>query len=166
MTLQQYIEWFDEVTDPTERLIGLVPPDRIGWKLTEDSFSLGQLIGHLGISLRFNGTVLAGEEPPLKSMRAILVANRRQSEASVETALEEFRIAKDRFRGIMNRGGEEWFQKGKVDTPQFGRRSVWRFAVFVLEHHIHHLMELHLCLKVLGVRVHTGTLYTTPREHT
>jgi hypothetical protein len=36
---------------------------------------------------------------------------------------------------------------------------IWRFAVFVAEHHLNHKMELHMYLRLLGVKVNTGTLY-------
>lgn len=160
MTVQQYLGWYDEVLAPTERMIRLVPPDKLGWKLTENSFTLGQLIDHLGKALWFNAKVLGGEEWPLKSMREILVSNRRHSEATIEGAVEAFEKSRQRFRDVVERLGDETFQTGEINTPQRGRHHVWRFAAFVVEHHIHHLMELHICLKVLGVKVHTGTLYS------
>ncbi len=160
MTRQQYLLWFEEVLAPTERMIRLVPPDKLGWRLTENSFSLGQLLDHLGRALSFNAKVLASEDLPLKSMREILVANRRHPEASVESAVDVFVAGRQRFRAVLESRDDTWFQTGEVETPQFGRRPVWRFALFTVEHHIHHLMELHLSLKILGAKVHTGTLYT------
>jgi hypothetical protein len=160
VTIQQYLGWYDDVLAPTERMLRLVPSDKLGWKLTETSFTLGQLIDHLGKALLFNSKVMGGEEWPLKSIREILVTNRRHPEATVDGAVETFEHSRRRFREVVERLDEEHFQHGEIDTPQLGRLPVWRFAAFVVEHHIHHVMELHISLKVLGVKVHTGTLYS------
>ena len=159
MTRQQYLSWFDEVTGPTVSIMGLVPPDKLGWRLAENSFSLGQLMDHMGKALLFNAKVLAREELPAKSVREILVLNRRTPEATVEQAVTQFENGKRRIHEVINAMGEETFQSGEIDSPQRGRTEVWRFAAFVLEHHIHHLMELHVGLKLLGVNVNTKTLY-------
>jgi len=159
MTAKQYVVWYDEVLAPTERIVRLVPSDKLGWKLTDNSFTLGQLIDHIGKAISFNAKILNGEEWPLKSIREILVSNRRHPESSVESAQQASDQAKEQLRNGVGRLGVERFQNGELDTPQLGRIPVWRFAAFVLEHHIHHLMELHIYLKVLGVKVHTGTLY-------
>jgi hypothetical protein len=158
-SIQQYQQWFDEVVRPTAPMMQLIPPDSLEWKLTERSFTLGQLIDHIPKSLWYNTKVLRGEELPLKSMREIFVANRRQPSATVEAAVDSFSRHAGDFRQAVGELGDDRFLNGELDTPQLGRIPYWRFSAFVLEHHIHHLMELHLNLKVLGVGVHTGLLY-------
>jgi hypothetical protein len=63
------------------------------------------------------------------------------------------------FKNAVGLYSDETFQKKIILTPQIGNVPVWRFCAFVLEHHIHHLMELHLSLKILGVPVDTRSLY-------
>jgi hypothetical protein len=103
--------------------------------------------------------VARGDELPVTSMREVFVANRRQPSAGVDEAVGLFEQASASYRSAMEGLGEQEFREGMLDTPQLGRIPVWRFGLFVMEHHIHHLMELHLSLKVLGAKVHTGTLY-------
>ncbi|MFN0156728.1 MAG: DinB family protein [Bacteroidota bacterium] len=159
MTTQQYLSWFEEVVAPTVPMFKLVPPDKLDWKITPRSFALGQLIDHIPKSLGFNGKVIAGEELPLKSMREILVSNRRQPSSTVDEAVHLFESVAAKFRQQVLALGDERFQTGEVETPQFGKRLIWRYSAFIIEHHIHHLMELHLSLKALDINVHTGTLY-------
>lgn len=159
MTIPQYLSWFDEVVAPTEPMFRLVPADKLDWKLTPSSFTLGQQLSHMPRALWFNTRVLISDELPLKSMREILVANRRQSSSTVEEAVDQFHKTAVGFRLAVQQRGEEAFQNHVLDTPQKGKMACWHFALFVVEHHIHHLMELHLNLKVLGVPVDTGTLY-------
>jgi uncharacterized damage-inducible protein DinB len=161
MTLTEYLAWFDEVVGPTERMMRMVPPDRLDWKLTDKSFTLGQLLAHISRSLWFNAQVFKGGELPAKNIREILVGNRRQVSATVEEAVSQLASNSALFKETVAGLGEERFQRELIDSPQRGRVPAWRLAAFTLEHHIHHLMELHLCLKVLGIKVHTGTLYSS-----
>ena len=159
MTKEQYLSWFDEVVKPTETLFRRVPVDKVEFKLTEKSFTIGQQLAHIPASLDFLAMVVAREKLPLNSMREILVANRHQHSVAVEQGIESLRRATEDFKGAVEKLSEEEFQAGLLDTPQKGRVPYWRYCAFALEHHIHHLMELHLNLKVLGVDVNTKSLY-------
>ncbi len=159
MTKDQYLSWFDEVVKPTEPMFRGVPSDKLDWKLTEKSFSIGQLLRHIPGSLAFFAMVMNNEELPYKSLREIMVANRAHESSSVEVALRRLTDAVEKFKGVVSSLAEEQFQTGTLDTPQMGRVAYWRYCTFALEHHIHHVMELHLNLKTLGVGVNTKSLY-------
>jgi len=157
--VQEYLDWFDEVVHPTEQMFLRVPDDKLGFRVTIDSFSVGQLLNHIPRSLAFNSKVVSGEELPLKSMREILISNRRHPSSTREEAIGLLREARNEFSSAVIGIGDERFHDGVLDTPQRGKIAAWRFCVFVVEHHIHHLMELHISLKMLGVAVNTKTLY-------
>lgn len=159
MTTQEYFSWFDDVLETTASMYRLVPPDKLDWKPTAHSFSLGQLLEHMAKALWFNSRVITSEQWPLKSLREIFVSNRRQASVTVEEGLRHLDEYSSGFKHAIRGLGEEKFQHGEVNTPQWGTLPVWRFAVFVLEHHLNHKMELHMYLKLLGTKVNTGTLY-------
>jgi uncharacterized damage-inducible protein DinB len=159
MTTQEYFPWFDDVLRTTEAMSRLVPPDKLDWKPTENSFTLGQLIEHMPRAFWFNSKVIASEEWPLKSMREILVTNRRHPSVAVGEALEHLGLWSKEFKQAVQNIGDEKFRHADVNTPQWGTLPIWRLAVFVLEHHLNHKMELHMYMKLLGVKVNTGTLY-------
>jgi uncharacterized damage-inducible protein DinB len=163
MTIQEYLSWFDDVLETTASMYRLVPPDKLDWKPTEKSFSLGQLIEHIAKALWFNSKVIASKEWPLKSLREIFVSNRRQTSATPDEALRHLDEYSSGFKRAVRDLGDERFQHGNVNTPQWGTLPIWRFAVFVLEHHINHKMELHMYLKILGMKVNTGTLYAVKK---
>ena len=165
MTIQEYFTWFDDTIRTTEGMYRLVPPDKLDWKPTESSFSLGQLIEHMARAFWFNSKVIASEEWPLKSLREIFVSNRRQASADADEALIHLAESSAEFKQSILNLGDEKFQHGQVNTPQWGTLPIWRFAIFVLEHHLNHKMELHMYLKLLGVRVNTGTLYAGEKAH-
>lgn len=159
MTKVQYLAWFDEVVKPTEAIFSRVPRDKLDWKLTEKSFTLGQLLRHIPGSLAFFGMVMNNEELPYKTLREIMVANRNHESSTVEEGIARLRECVQKFKSAVERLSEEQFQHGLLDTPQKGTVHYWRYCAFALEHHIHHLMELHVNLKVLGVDVSTKSLY-------
>lgn len=159
MTKAQFLSWFDEVVGPTESIFHLIPADKLQWKLTETSFTIGQLLRHIPLSLEFFARVMNNEQVPVRTMKEIMIANRYQESATVEEAVLGLRWAAGKFKEAVNALHEDQFQNDELDTPQKGRTRYWRYCAFALEHHIHHLMELHLNLKVLGIRVNTKTLY-------
>lgn len=159
MTKSEYLSWFDEVVQPTEAIFRLVPSDKLGFQLTSRSFTIGQLLRHIPASFSYMAKVINREELPYKSVREILVANRRHPSATVDEAIHALKHATDVFKHAILQLSEEQFPNGIIDTPQKGRVPYWRFGAFALEHHIHHLMELHLCLRILSVDVNTKTLY-------
>jgi uncharacterized damage-inducible protein DinB len=159
MTKAQYLDWFDEVVKPTEEIFRRVPSDKLDWKLTERSFTLGQLLRHIPGALAFFAMVMNSEDLPYKSLREIMVANRNHESSTVEEAIARLNECIAKFRGAVENLSEQQFQNETLDTPQKGRVHYWRYCAFALEHHIHHLMEMHLNLKVLGVDVNTKSLY-------
>lgn len=163
MTIREFFSWFDDVLRTTGAMYRLVPPDRLDWKPTENSFTLGQLIEHMPRAFWFNSKVMANEKWPLKSMREILVTNRRHPSAAVGEALEHLALWSQEFKQAVQNIGDEKFQRADVNTPQLGTLPIWRFAIFVLEHHLNHKMELHMYLKLLGVPVNTKTLYASEK---
>ena len=159
MTIAQYLTWFDEVVQPTEAIFKRVPADKLTWKLTERSFTLGQLLRHIPGSLGFFAMVMNKDVLPYNTLREILIANRNHESSTVEEAVPRFRELREQFKNAVEHLSEEQFQQEMLNTPQMGRVLYWRYCAFALEHHIHHLMELHLNLKVLGVAVNTRSLY-------
>jgi len=159
MTKAEYLAWFNEVLQPTEPTFRLVPADKLDFKLTEGSFTIGQLLSHIPGALRYNEKVLRQEELPYKSVREILVANRRHPSVTVDEGIAFLLKAGSGFANAVESLKESQFQHELLDTPQKGRVPYWRFCAFVLEHHIHHVMELHIALRALGVQVNTKSLY-------
>jgi hypothetical protein len=159
MNTKEYLEWFDDVVGPTEQMFLKVPPDKLDFRITAGSFTVGQLIDHIPRSLSFNAKVIAEVPLPVRSIREILIANRYHPISNVDEAVHFLRASVSEFKKSVEQFGDMRFQTAILDTPQRGMILAWKFCLFVMEHHIHHLMELHIALKCLGVQVNTRTLY-------
>ncbi len=163
MTVQNFLAYCDDMIPPTENVLRLVPSDKIDWKPTENSFTLGQQMAHLTGALSVYGRGIAAGEWEFKSMRERFVLNRRTPSISVEEAVGELRKGYAEFKTLIGRLTEEEFNTGEIDSPQLGRAPRWRLAMLAIEHHINHKAEIFMGLKLLGVNVNTGNLYARGR---
>lgn len=160
MTLQNYLSYFDEMVKPTESLFRLVPSDKIDWKPTENSFSLGQQMAHMAGALEVYGRGIATGDWGFTSMRERFVKNRHTPSVAIEEAVKVLNGNYGEFKRLVDSLTEEEFNTGEIETPQLGGRAPrWRIAMLAVEHHVNHKAELFMCLKFLGVRVNTGHLY-------
>lgn len=160
MTLQNYLTYFDQMMKPTETLFRLVPPDKIDWSPTENSFTCGQQMFHITEALGVYAHGIARGEWGFSSMRERFLANRNTPSMSVEDAVARLYENNKEFQRVVGALTEEEFNTGEVETPQFGAKvQRWQIALFGMEHHINHKVELFMYLKMLGVKVNTGHLY-------
>ncbi len=163
MTLQDYLKYFDEMIKPTEPLFLMVPADKLDWKPTESAFTSAQLMAHIAGSLGVYARGIARGDWGFKSMREIFVFNRHTPSKSSEEAVRLLNENYSEFRRLLSGLTEDEFNVGEIDSPQLGRVPRWRAAMLAVEHHVNHKAELFMYLKVLGVKVNTGHLYTDRR---
>lgn len=159
MTLKNYLTYFDEMMEPTIPMFRLVPADKIDWKPFDNAFTTGQLMAHMAISLEVYGGGLRQGDWGVRSMREIFVRNRHTPSYPVDEAVEALHKTYQKFRDAVGSMTEEEFSKGEVDSPQLGRVPRWRLAMLAVEHHVNHRAELFMYLRMMGVKVNTGTLY-------
>jgi uncharacterized damage-inducible protein DinB len=160
MTLQDYLSYFDEMIRPTAPLFRLVPSEKLDWKPTERSFTAGQLMAHMAGALAVYGRGISTGDWGYRSMRHIFLFNRRTPSMKVDEAVDLLEKNTTEFRRLLRSLSEEEFSTGIIDSPQLGRVPRWRAAMLAVEHHVNHKAELFMYLKLLGVDVHTGHLYT------
>ncbi len=161
MTIQQYLQYVDEIMIPTEAMFELVPDDKIDWAPVDGFFSLGQLIGHIAGAVGVYAGGITKGDWTFQSMREIFVRNRRSPSVTKDIALKELRANAERFKSAVGALTEEEFNNGTVFAPQFGGKQTprWRVAMLFLEHHHNHKLELFMSLKMLGLNMNTGHLY-------
>lgn len=164
MTLQNYLTYCDHLIATTEHLFLHVPPDRLDWKPTESSFTIGQQLAHLVGALEVYAHGITRGEWGFASMREILLKNRHTPTIGVEEAVKMLYECYQEFRTLVGSLSEEEFSNGTVNTPQLGIVPRWRIAMLAAEHHINHKAELYMYLKVLGVKVNSAHLYRGKEE--
>lgn len=160
MTRKDFLDYMEWVFRPCETLMKLAPDDRLDYSPAEGMFTLGQLLHHLAVSPGFYAQGLGTGDWRLRSMREILLSNRREKPVSGPEALEILQDSKRRVFEAIERLSDEDFQTKVIDSPMLGRQKIWRLGMQMAEHQLNHKEQLFLYLKLLGIRVHTGTLYT------
>ena len=164
MTVRNFLAYCDDIIPSTEGLFSLIPADKIEWKPTENSFTVGQQLAHITGALRVYGRGISGGDWGFKSMRERFVLNRHTPSMSVADAVTELHSSYAEFRSLVGTLSDEEFNTGEIDTPQLGRVPRWRVALLAVEHHLNHKAEIFMCLKLLGIAVNTGTLYARARR--
>lgn len=160
MTIQNYLSYFDEMMKPTEPLFRMVPPDKLDWKPSENAFTAGQLMAHMAGALERYARGIATGDWGFKSLKEIFLFNRRTPSLAIDEVVALLKANYGEYRRLIGGLTQEEFDIGEIDTPQLGRVPRWRAAMLAVEHHVNHKAELFMYLKFMGVRVHTGHLYT------
>jgi hypothetical protein len=88
VTIQQYLQYVDEIMIPTEGLFELVPDDKIDWTPVEGFFTLGQLMGHIAGAVGVYAGGITKGDWTFQSMREIFVRNRRSPSVAKDAALQ------------------------------------------------------------------------------
>ena len=160
MTLQQFLAYCDDMVRPTEPMFRSVPADKLDWKPTENSFTIAQQMVHMAGALEVYANGIVTGNWGFDSMRERFVQNRHTPSMNVEEAVALLNTNYQIFKSQLSTLSEEEFNSGEIDAPQFGAKTPrWRVAMLAVEHHINHKAELFMCLKILGVKMNTGTLY-------
>jgi hypothetical protein len=159
MTKDDFYKVVMEACRPTESLIRMVSPDKLQWRPGPKFMSLGQLICHLGEGL---GAVLSatitGKWPTAEEMEQAMKLENMPS-CTVEDALNKLESDKLVLRETLSGISERDFSGKAVSVPWGMQGTIERMAISFLEHFTNHKMQLFIYLKLLGLPVHTGTLY-------
>ena len=159
MTKNEYYEVVMDNYRPAEKLIGMVPADKLNWKPGPTFMSVGQAICHL--SDGFGGgfdMLLSGKWPSMEEMGEGMKLENLPS-CSPQEALDKLEKDKKILRQVLDGVSEEDFTNKVVSVPWGMTAKVERMAISFLEHFTNHKMQLFTYLKLLGLPVNTETLY-------
>lgn len=160
MTLQQYLSYIAYLVNSTEFLFQQIPEEKIDWKPTENSFTIGQQLAHMVGAFEVYARGMTTGDWGVKSMRERFLQNRRTPSITVSEAIRLLHANHDEFRRRIGSLSEEEFLRGELETPQLGGSFPrWRIGMLFIEHHLNHKAELFMYLKLLGIKVNSGHLY-------
>jgi uncharacterized damage-inducible protein DinB len=160
MTLENFLSYCDYLVKSTEILFQQVPPDKVDWKPTDGSFTIGQQMSHIAGAFEVYAHGITTGNWGFTSIRERFLKNRHQPTVSVEDAIKAMNDNHREFRRLVGALGDDEFNGGAIDTPQLGGKVPrWRIGMLFIEHHLYHKAELFMYLKLLGVKVNSGHLY-------
>jgi hypothetical protein len=159
MTKNEFYEVVMQNYGPAQKLIGMVPADKVNWRPGPTFMSVGQLICHLsdGLGGGFE-MLLSGKWPSTEEMEEGMKLENLPS-CSPQEALGKLEKDKKVLRQVLHGMSEEDFTNKVVSVPWGWKAKMERMGIGFLEHFTNHKMQLFTYLKLLGLPVNTETLY-------
>jgi hypothetical protein len=144
---------------PAEKMLKMIPPDKLEWKPAPNFMSMGQLICHLsdgiGTELRM---AIDNSWPQREEMTGPPELGNMPS-CNVQEAMAKLEKDKTTLKDILAGVTEEEFAGKIISVPWGWKSPLERMALDFREHFVNHKMQLFTYLKMLGLPVNTETLY-------
>ena len=144
VSVAEFLRYYERIRERTQRVVDLIPPDRIDWTYQEGKFTLGDLVRHLaGIerymfaeNVRFRPSRYPGHDRSLADGHDEVMSYFRRLH---DEAMTNFREVSDEE---LNR---------TCTTPAGTPIAVWKWLRSMVEHEVHHRGQLYLYLGMLGI---------------
>ena len=159
MTKNEFCEMVLQSFQPAEKLINMVPADKLDWKPGPTFMSTGQVICHLSDGVGGGlESLVSGKWPSMEEMEAGMKLE-NMPPCGVQEALN--RLAKDKtiLRTTLDGLSESDFTHRVVSVPWGWKAKFEIMSIAFLGHFNNHKMQLFTYLKLLGLPVNTETLY-------
>jgi hypothetical protein len=159
MTKNEYYEVVMDNYKPAEKMIGMVPADKLKWQPGPTFMNTGQVLCHLsdglggGLEMMIKGTF-----PSMAEMEEGMKLENLPS-CTPQEAMDKLEKDKKILRQVLDGLNEEDFTNKVVSVPWGMTAKLERMAIGFLEHFTNHKMQLFTYLKLLGLPVNTETLY-------
>ena len=159
MTKNEYYEVVLENYRPAEKLIRMVPADKMNWAPGPTFMSAGQLVSHLSEGIGGGlEMLLTGKWPSTQEMEEGMKLENLPS-SNTQEALDKLEKDKKILRQVLDGLSEEDFTSKVVSVPWGWNAKMERMAINFLSHFNNHKMQLFTYLKLIGLPVNTETLY-------
>jgi hypothetical protein len=159
MTKSEFYKVAMESVGPAEKLIAMVPADKLNWKPGPTFMSLGQVVCHLGDGLGGGfEMLLSGKWPSMEEMEVGMKLENMPS-CGVQDALAKLEKDKKILRTALDSISEADFTNRVVSVPWGWKAKLEIISISFLGHFNNHKMQLFTYLKLLGLPVNTEALY-------
>jgi hypothetical protein len=159
MTKNEFYEIVMESVRPAQKLIGMVPADKLSWRPGPTFMSMGQVINHLSEGLGGGlDMVLTGKWPAMGEMEAAMKLENMPA-CGIQEALDRLQKDSEILHRTLDGVSEADFTNRVVSVPWGWQTKLEIMAVHFLGHFDNHKMQLFTYLKLLGLPVNTETLY-------
>jgi len=153
----EFLQYALDAFKPAEKMLKMVPEDKLDWKPGPTFMTTGQLICHLcdGIGTELRMAIDNSWPKPEEMAEAM----KQSPSCTVQEALAKLEKDKSTLRQILAGLTEEEFANKTVSVPWGWKSTVEKMALDFREHFTNHKMQLFTYLKLLGFPVNTETLY-------
>ena len=140
----EFVRYFRNVRSRTERLIALIPPDRLEWSAGAGALSFGDLLRHLAGTERWMWAENVAGRPARYPGHGVELAPGYEATCRYVAGLhaEAMRI----FESLTP---EQY--AATVVTPGGASLAAWKWLRAMIEHEAHHRGQLYLMLRMIGI---------------
>jgi uncharacterized damage-inducible protein DinB len=137
--IASYLRFFDSVRRRTERDVAALPRVAAAWRPPaasgEGGWSIGQIVGHIGVSRLYFASAYRGE--------GWIWAEPESDPADQRTWLPWLERSAERFGALLRETPQTWLTRRveMIDTPG-ATLSGWRLLMMMIEHEVHHRSQI------------------------
>jgi uncharacterized damage-inducible protein DinB len=155
LSMDSFLNYFENIRKRTSRVIARIPPDRIDWTYQAGKFTFADIIRHIAAMERYMFAENAQLKPSRYPGHGKELADGYEKVMSFMTKMHTESI--EIFRKLSDEN-----LKKKCITPAGTPITVWKWLRAMIEHEIHHRGQIYLMLGMLGVA--TPPLYGLTSE--
>jgi uncharacterized damage-inducible protein DinB len=144
-SISPFLEYYGKVRERTQKIIRIVPPDKLDWCYMPGKFSIGDQIRHIAAIERYMfAETLAGRKSAYRGCGPELADG-------YENVVNYFNELHHQSLEIFAGFSDDYLQQ-KCLTPGNAEITVWKWMRLMVEHEIHHRAELYIYLNLLGIK--------------
>lgn len=140
--VNEFISYYSKIKKRTQRLLAVIPEDKLEWTFREGKFTIGDQIRHIANLERY----MFAENVQFKQSSyagcGIEYAN------GLENVIAYYNEMYAQSLQIFEKLSEEDLYK-KCRTPGNAEISVWKWLRAMVEHEVHHRAQIYLYLSIL-----------------
>jgi len=143
-SVQSFIDYYGKIRQRTNRIVNIIPHDRLDWAYMPGKFTVGDQVRHIAAIERYMfAETVAGRKSAYHGCG-------KEFADGYKNIVAYFNELHRQSMEIINSLGDEGLQR-KCLTPEGTPITIWKWLRAMTEHEIHHRGQLYLYLNMLAV---------------
>ena len=161
MKKEDFIKMMRKTQAPLEKMVEMVPDDKLDWAPAGNFMSVSQLLKHLSENWVIIKMMVKNEWPDMspEQMEEAMKLENLPRCTKAEAITDMKKDLDDAIAFVEKEITEEDFFSKEIAAPWGFKGPIWQGVMMAKDHTMNHKMQLHLYLKLLGKPVDTSTLY-------
>jgi uncharacterized damage-inducible protein DinB len=143
--IKTFLTYYERVRERTNRLIAVVPPDKLDWAYMPNKFTIGDQIRHIATIERYMFAEIAA------GRKSLYQGCGKELADGYDDILLFFKHLHSESVEIFEKLTDEDLQKN-CTTFDNAQMPIWKWLRAMVEHEIHHRAELYLYLNLLHIK--------------
>jgi uncharacterized damage-inducible protein DinB len=143
-TVASFIDYYEKIRARTNKVIAVVPPERLEWSYRQGKYTIGDIIRHIACIERFMyAEIVIGRKSAYRGC-SVSMASGFEDVVTLFNALHVDSLT------ILRSLVDEDLQR-KCTTPAGHSITIWKWLRALIEHEIHHRAQLYIYLGMIDV---------------